>query len=99
MSDSVRKPGALSRRRFIAAVAAGSAALIAQPAAAAAKAARRAAKPAAKPPEKPAVKPSEFDQQRASTLATLAVIRKHPLPPGGELAAVFQPLRPSRRGR
>ncbi len=96
MSDSRRGPSGISRRRFIATVSAGSAALLAQPLAAAAAAARRTArKPAPPPPPTPAS--TAFDQQRASTLATLQVIRKHPLPPGGDLGAVFRPLTRRRR--
>ncbi|MEO5989731.1 MAG: hypothetical protein ABIU54_13065 [Candidatus Eisenbacteria bacterium] len=90
MSDSSRKPAAISRRRFMASVAAGSAALLAHPLAAAAATARRAARKASAPP-------SEFNKQRASTLATLKTIRAQVLPPGGDLGAVFHPLR-SRRG-
>ncbi len=92
MSDSSHKPPAISRRRFIASVAAGSAALLAQPLAATAATARRASRKAASPP-------SEFDKQRASTLATLKAIRSHALPPGGDLAAVFHPLRARERGK
>lgn len=92
MSGSDRKSTAISRRRFIATVAAGSAALITRPMAAAAATARRATRKASAPP-------SEFDKQRANTLATLKAIRSHGLPPGGDLSAVFHPLRPRGRGK
>lgn len=101
MSDSRRKSDTMSRRRFIASVAAGSAALVAQPLAAMAATAKRIArKPVPTPaaPIPPAT-PSAFDQQRASTLATLQIIRKHPLPPGGDLGAVFRPVHTRRKAK
>ena len=95
MKDSTKKPVPISRRSFIASVAAGSAALLARPAIAAAATAKRVASRAA-PPLEPA-KPTEFDQQRASMLATLKILRGHPLPPGGDLAAIFHPVRSRRK--
>ncbi len=94
MSGSPRKPNGLTRRSFLASVAAGSVVLLAQPVAALAATAKRAATKRATPaPSAPA---SEFDKQRAGTLATLKVIRARVLPPGGDLGVVFQPLRPRR---
>lgn len=98
MRDPSRRSSGISRRRFIAAVSAGSAALLAQPLAAAAAAARRTARKPA-PPPLPTPASTAFDQQRASTLATLQVIRKHPLPPGGDLGAVFRPLSNRRKAK
>lgn len=94
---------AITRRRFVSMLAAGSAALAASGALAAA--AKPAAKPASPKPAaaKPdAAKPSaaalqkEYDRQRRGTLETLEVLRKFPLPPGGDLPVVFRPLRPTR---
>ena len=107
------RSGPLSRRKFVALLAAGSAAALTHPAdavAAAAAATRRkpAVKAAGKPaaPAGPALRagtPSaeqkEFDRQRANTLAALKTIREYVLPPGGDLPVVFHPLRSTRRGR
>ena len=93
------RSAAITRRRFVGLLAAGSAALAAPSALAAAP------KPAAKPAPKPSAskpgpsKPSsaelqkEFERQRKGTLDTLATLRKFPLPPGGDLPVVFRPLR------
>lgn len=93
----------VSRRRFVTLVAAGSAALVAAPGLAA-PAARRAAstttrrKPA--PPTAPAPDPSRaIARAREATRATVATIRAHRLPPGGDLSVVFTPLRNDRKGR
>lgn len=97
----------LSRRKFVTLIAAGSAALLAQPlaslaatkrkgaghAAAAAHAKPGAATPAASKNEK------EFQRQRASTLDTLKVIRAHKLPAGTEPAFVFRVMKPSHKER
>ena len=94
-----RKPtrsDTLSRRRFVALVAAGAAALLARPADAAAPAAKKvtkAAAPAARP-TKPAT--SDFDRQRAATLETLKTIRAHALGAGADLGYVFRPVRRTR---
>jgi len=93
--------GELSRRRFVALVAAGSAALAATPALAAPTPRR---KPAPPPPAKPAPHPepaetARFEKQRENLRATLKTIREVPLPPGGDLSVVFRPLRPVRKGR
>ena len=101
-------PDALSRRRFVALVAAGSASVLAPAVSGAAAAKKSAAKPAAKaPPAAPApAKPAtpsaeqkEFDRQRASTQATLKTLREYALPPGGDLAVVFRPLHQPKKGR
>lgn len=83
----------LTRRRFVTLVAAGSAALMASPLAAAPArpAPRRAAAVMAEPDRK------EFERQRKSTLETLAVLRKHAMAPGTEMASVFRPLKSTRR--
>lgn len=105
----------LSRRRFVTMVAAGSAAVIASPLAAAESAAPARRTPIAKPPMRPKVPSApiapvpnagldevsqkELERQKQSTLDTLATIRKHAMPAGTELGFVFRPLRPSRKGR
>jgi hypothetical protein len=103
---SARRPrataGAISRRRFVSLVAAGSAALAAAPALAATTAPAKRTKPAAAPPKRTpeaSELQKEFDRQRASTLETLQTIRGHALPPGGDLPVVFRPLSPARKGR
>jgi len=102
---------ALSRRRFVALVAAGSASVLSTgvSGAAAKKSTKPAAKvPATKPTATPAPAPAkpapsaeqkEFDRQKASTQTTLKTIRDYPLPPGGDLAVVFRPLRQPKKGR
>ena len=97
---------ALSRRRFVTLLTAGSAAIAASPALAA-KAATAAPtapkKPATPPASKPAVGASalqkEFDRQRAGTRDTIKTLREFQLPPGGDLPVVFRPLRPVRKER
>jgi len=96
-----REDASLSRRRFVALVAAGSAALAASPALAAPAPRRKPAPPPAAKPAPPAV-PAEtarFEKQRENLRATLKTIREVPLPPGGDLSVVFRPLRPARKGR
>lgn len=94
---------AISRRRFVSLLAAGSAALAASGALAAKPAPGKRSKPAAPPASKPASSATalqkEFDRQRAGTLDTLKTLRKFPLPPGGDLPVVFRPLRPTRKER
>jgi hypothetical protein len=96
---------ALTRRRFVTMVAAGSAVLLAKPElASAATAPRRkshagaAARPAPATPIKSAAQ-KEFDRQHAGTLATLKTLRDQPLPPGGDLPVVFRPQRTRMRDR
>jgi len=94
-------PDPLSRRRFVALVAAGSAALIAAPSGAGriAAAAARPARPA--PPERTlgAASRRELARQRRSTLETLRTLRAHPMPPGTEMAGIFRARRPAKRER
>jgi hypothetical protein len=99
MKDRPGKSAPLSRRRFVSMVAAGSAAILAAPAAAgaAASAARTVKRAAAGAPG--AADRKEFVRQQVSTLETLRAIRKHAMPPGTEIAAVFRPLRAARAGR
>lgn len=102
MSEGPKPPARLSRRRFVAVLAAGSAALLAQPAVAAA-----AAPPAAKPKPASSPKPAapamsaaqrkEYDRQKASTLDTLKTIRAHVMPPGTEMASIFRARRPAKK--
>lgn len=89
---------ALSRRRFVTLVAAGSAVLLARPAAAADR--RTGRKPAGtRTAPLSAATQKEFDRQRAGMLSTLKTIREAPLPPGGDLPVVFRPRRTRRAGR
>ena len=95
---------AISRRRFVTLLAAGSAAVAAVPGIAAAAAPVRSRKTAAPPAAKPspattAALQKEFDRQRSGLLDTLKALRKYPLPPGGDLAVVFRPLRTARKVR
>jgi hypothetical protein len=89
------KGSTLTRRRFVTMVAAGSAALIAAPAYAATATRPARAHAGAAVMTEPERK--EFERQRRATLDTLAVIRKHAMPPGTEMASVFRPLKSSRR--
>jgi hypothetical protein len=95
MQDRPKSP-ALTRRRFVTMVAAGSAALLASPLAASTPAppVRRRAATAAAMTEPERV---EFERQRKGTLDTLAVLRKHAMGPGTEMASVFRPLKSTRR--
>ncbi|HTR96466.1 MAG TPA: hypothetical protein VMH61_01055 [Candidatus Acidoferrales bacterium] len=87
----------MSRRKFVAMVAAGSAALMAKPAEAAAAAiAPRKGRAVVTEAMSPADR-KEYLRQKQSTLDTLKAIRKHAVPEGTELALVFHPLRPRRR--
>ena len=93
----------LTRRRFVALVAAGSAALLSRPARAATAAVKKAAAgkpaPAAKPapaPTRPASLSAEIDRQRAGTLETLKTIRAHAMAAGAAPGFVFRPLKRTR---
>lgn len=105
MNRRPRATPAVSRRRFVTLMAAGSAALLAAPAHPMADDTRRktTSTPSAKPtPPAPAElsrSAKELQRQRAGTLATLKVIRDFPLPPGGDLPVVFQPQRTRTKGR
>jgi hypothetical protein len=94
---------ALSRRRFVTLLAAGSAAIAASPALAAKAAIAPPKKPAPPPASKPAAGAAalqkEFDRQRAGTRDTIKTLREFSLPPGGDLPVVFRPLRPVRKER
>lgn len=82
---------ALSRRRFVTMVAAGSAVLLARPGRADETAAKTADAATRKASTLSAATQKEFDRQRAGMLATLKTLREAPLPPGGDLPVVFQP--------
>ena len=98
MSSRSQVRGSMSRRRFVALMAAGSAAVITKPAEAAAAVARR--KPAVGAgPAMSAATAKELARQKKSTLDTLKTIRDHAMPPGTEPAFVFRALRPARKGR
>lgn len=111
MSESQKRAGAaapapLSRRKFVTMIAAGSAALLAQPLAGLAATRRKGAahkpaahaKPGASSPA-PSATEREFQRQRASTLETLKTIRAHKLPAGSEPAFVFRAMKPSHKER
>ena len=94
MSDRPSK-AAMSRRRFVTLVAAGSASLLAAGPARGAARRSAAAKPAAR-----AMSPAtrrELERQRKSTRETLAKIRGHAMPPGTELGFVFRARQRARR--
>ena len=99
MNDGSKRPEQLSRRRFVAVIAAGSAALLAQPA----MAATTAAKPKPTTPHKPAApamtaaQRKEYDRQHKSTLELLKTIREHVMPPGTEMASIFRARRPAKK--
>ncbi len=98
------RAGKLSRRRFVSLLAVSSAAVIADPAAAAKVVPATRRKPVAGPTAKPlpavgAADQKEFERQRANTLGALKVIRAYKLPPGGDLPVVFRPLPNPRRSR
>ena len=103
---NARSKGArtLSRREFVAVVAAGSAAVLSQPAGVLADAGKPAEKAGPKPssagaPKMTAAQQKEFDRQRKSTLETLKTIRDHAMPAGTEMASVFHARRAARMGR
>lgn len=102
MSEHSKNPERLSRRRFVAVIAAGSAALLAQPAVAATATAPPAAKPkpATHKPAAPALtaaQKKEYDRQHKSTLEVLKTIREHVMPPGTEMASIFRARRPAKK--
>jgi hypothetical protein len=104
MSDRSGKSQGVSRRRFVAVMAAGSAALLARPlatvAAAAAPAKPRGPSGATPRPAAPAMSAAqrkEYERQRKATADAVAVIRAHAMPPGTEMASVFRVRRPARK--
>jgi len=107
-----RRPGKLTRRRFVALAGAGLAAVTAgvpapgaalaatdPPKSGAAKPKKAAAPPAASGPGATTAHQKEFERQKASTLGVLKTIRAYALPPGGDLPVVFKPLRTPKQGR
>jgi hypothetical protein len=87
----------MSRRRFVALVAAGTAALSTG---STPTRTNKASAPSAKPAEAtPSAQQKEFERQKASTLATVKTIRAYALPPGGDLPVVFKPMRTPKKGR
>ncbi|MBI1796162.1 MAG: hypothetical protein HY076_06995 [Candidatus Eisenbacteria bacterium] len=88
----------LSRREFLTLIAAGSAATAAAPIgalAATARAARKTSAPAPPPPSPRIAR--EIEKQKRSTDDALKVIRGYALPPGSDMAFVFQPVRAKRK--
>ena len=93
-----RKP-ALSRRRFLSLIAAGSAAAAIAPAEQVLAATAAAGKPVTLPapiPPSPKVR-AEIEKQKKSTAAQLKVIRDYVLPAGSPMAFEFRPLRRGRK--
>ena len=103
MNDRPKRLSRLSRRRFVAVIAAGSAALLAQPAVSLPAAPPAGAKPKPAAPHKPAApalttaQRKEYDRQHKSTLETLKTIREHVMPPGTEMASIFRARRTARK--
>jgi hypothetical protein len=105
VNDRPKRPAPLSRRRFVAVIAAGSAALLAQPAVSLPAAAPPAAKPKPATAHKPAppapamtaAQRKEYDRQTKSTAETLKTIRDHAMPPGTEMASIFRARRPAKK--
>ena len=91
-----RRARALSRRRFMALVAAGAAATAAAPVRALTPLKTKTATPA---PERPPEIEKGIAEQKALLAQQLKTIRDYPLPPGSDLAFVFAPLKPRRRPR
>lgn len=93
----------LSRRRFVAVMAAGSAALLARPVAVAAATAPAKPRPApgtaprAAAPAMTAAQRKEYDRQKKSIVDAVEVLRTHAMPAGTEMASVFRARRPARR--
>jgi len=90
-----------SRRRFLRLVAAGSAAVVAGPVAAAVRKAPRARKPApAKPAAAAPALAEELRKQKAGLEQSLKALRDYPLPAGGgEPGFTFVPLKARRKER
>lgn len=61
------------------------------------KPSRSAPRPAARPEQGRDPVEKAFQESLKSTRSTLEVIRKHPLPPGGDLSLVFRAI-PRRKG-
>jgi hypothetical protein len=87
---------ALSRRRFMTLLAAGSATALVAPSRAIEAATAPPAKPAA--PLPPPKLRAEIEKQKKSTADTLKVIRDYKLAPGSVMAFEFRPL-PRKRGK
>ena len=93
------RTSALSRRRFISLLAAGSASALLAPARRVVGATAPATKPAAKPAASgPSARVrAEIEKQKKSTAGQLQVIRNYVLPAGSPMAFEFRPLRKSRK--
>lgn len=104
----IRRTG-MSRREFVTVIAAGAGLAAAAPALAEKRRRRRSSggtKPTAS--TAPATSGSsastdaaqaEFERQREGMRSLVKLVRETSLPPGGDLALVFQPLRVTRKGR
>jgi hypothetical protein len=97
----------MSRREFVTVIATGAGLAAAAPALADRNRRRRsstASKSATTttPPPTAATtdaRQAEFERQREGMRSLVKLVRETPLPPGGDLALVFQPLRAARKGR
>jgi hypothetical protein len=107
MTGRPKRAPKLSRRRFVTLLAAGSAAALAAPVAALAAStapAKAVAHAKTSPPPSAAPAPpgnaalrAEVEKQKKALADQLKVIRDYHLPPGSNMAFVFQPVR--RKGR
>ena len=89
----------VSRRGFLTLLAGTTAAFATRAIAAKAPKSPSRSTPRPAPRPEPSRDPIEkaFQESLKSTRSTLAVIRKHPLPPGGDLSLVFRAI-PRRKG-
>ena len=86
----------LTRRRFVALLAAGTTAALAAPALATGTRSTGKGPAAAAPAPSPKIAKG-IDEQKRSTAKTLKTIRDFDLPPGSEQAFAYRPLPPRRR--
>jgi hypothetical protein len=93
----VARDGRLTRRRFVALLAAGATAAFAAPALATGAATRPKSAAAAATPQVAQKVAKGLEEQRKSTAKTLKTIRDFDLPPGSEQAFAFRPLPPRRK--
>lgn len=89
--------GRLTRRRFVALLAAGATAAFAAPTLATGTRTKPKGAAAAGTPQVSEKVAKGLDEQKRSTAKTLKTIRDFELPPGSEQAFAFRPLSPRRR--
>ncbi len=90
-----RRSRAVSRRRFMALVAAGAAAVVTAPA----RALTPPKKTTAPAPERPPEIEKGVAEQKTLLAQQLKTLRDYPLPPGSDPAFLFAPLKPRRGAR